>query len=56
MKTNIPDAQMGNIRIMDFSSSTLWTVANFHGFGGLEFVVPSFVTIAARSNHLQKSA
>ena len=28
----IPDAQMGSIRMMHFSSSTLWTVESLHRF------------------------
>lgn len=50
--SNIPAAHMGSMRIMHFSSSTLWTVASLHRFGGFEYFVSSFVTTAARSNHL----
>ena len=52
-KTKIPAAHMGNIRIMDFNSSTRWTVAILHKFGVFESVASLPVTIAALSNHLQ---
>ena len=32
--SKIPDEEIGRILMMDFSSSTLCTVANFHKFGG----------------------
>lgn len=49
----IPAAQMGNIRTMDFSSSTRWTVASLQRFGGFKLVASASVTMAALSNHLQ---
>ena len=52
--SKIPDAQIGSILMIDFSSSTLWTVANFHKFGGaFGSLASSSVTIAALSNRLQ---
>ena len=51
-KSEIPAAQIGNIRIMHFNSSTRCTVASLHKFGGFESVALLYVT-AALSNHLQ---
>jgi hypothetical protein len=51
--SKIPAAHMGSIRIMDFNSSTRWTVASLHRFGGFESAASPSVTIAALSNHLQ---
>jgi len=51
--SKIPDEEIGRILMMDFSSSTLCTVANFHKFGGaFGSLASSPVTIAALSNHL----
>ncbi|MCI27192.1 hypothetical protein A2U01_0048390 [Trifolium medium] len=51
--SKIPEAEIGRILMIDFSSSTLWTVAHFQKFGGAFGSVPSSpVTIAALSNHL----
>jgi len=53
--SKIPEAQIGSILMIDFSSSTLWTVARFQRFGGaFESLASSSVTIAALSNHLQR--
>lgn len=42
--------------MIDFSSSTLWTVAIRHSFGEFERWSVSFsVTIAALSNHLKET-
>lgn len=49
----IPAAQMGSIRTIDLSSSTLWTVASLQRFGGFELVTSPSLTMAALSNHLQ---
>jgi len=52
--SRIPDAHIGSILMIDFSSSTLWTVTNFHKSGVAdESLASSSVTIAALSNHLQ---
>lgn len=51
--SKIPDAEIGRILMMDFNSSTLWTVANFQKFdGAFGSVLSSPVMIAALSNHL----
>lgn len=52
MTRRIPAAHIGSILMMDFSSSTLCTVASRHRFGGsvVEFGV---VTTAALSSHLK---
>ncbi|GMP86327.1 hypothetical protein CsSME_00039140 [Camellia sinensis var. sinensis] len=50
----IPADQIGNIRTMDLSSSTRWTVDSLHRFGGLVGCVSSeSVITAALSSHLQ---
>lgn len=52
--SKIADAQIGSILIIDFSSSTLWTVTSLHRFGGaFESLASSSVTIAALSSHLE---
>lgn len=53
--SRIPAAHMGSIRIMDFNSSTRWTVASLHKLGCFESVASASVTTAALSNHLQHS-
>lgn len=54
----IPEAQIGPIRITDFSSSTRWTVLSFHRFGFCNsspiFTLSSSVTIAALSRNLRR--
>ena len=54
-KSTIPVAHIGNIRIMDFNSSTRCTVVSLHKFGGFESVALLSVTTAALSNHLQSN-
>lgn len=52
--SKIPEAQIGSILMIAFSSSTLWTVTRFQRFGGaFESLASSSVIIAALSNHLQ---
>lgn len=51
--SKIPAAQIGNIRMIVLSSSTLWTVTNLHRLGGSELADSDSVTTAALSNHLK---